>query len=783
MLYNYLITAIRNIRKHKVFSFINVTGLVMGMSVCMFMLLWVQDELSFDRFHEHTDNIYRVISEIHTADHMSHNARTPNPLGPVLKENFPEIANFIRFQGFDGWLVQCGDKSFINANLATADPSFFEIFSFPFLQGNPVTALQDRYSIVITEGMAKKYFGNEDPMGKALTIHHDYTVTGIIENVPENSHLHFDCIFPLENMEYFWDENFDDWERVWYYTYVQLSENISRKAVERKISKVIGKHLPESRTHIYLQPLQDIHLRSDFEWDLDNYAQGNITYVYIFTLTALCILLIACINFMNLSTARSAKRAKEVGMRKVSGARRQDVIVQFLGESTFLSFTALLFALVLTYSLLPIFNDLSGKQFSLKCAGNINAFIGLVAMTLLTGMISGSYPALYLSRFKPAEVIKSVSYRSSGKGMISRKILVIFQFTLTIILIIGTSVMYNQLHYIKKKHLGFQKDHIIILKSAHMNYEAFKNELMQNPNIVSMTQSKPPNQQPWGETGYSWEGKNSEENLMLYPLNVDFDYAKSFGIEMIEGRFFSEEYATDETQAVVINETAAKAMNMTSPLGKRISRGQHQATIIGVMSDFHQSSLHNEIEPLILRISRDGPYICARIHPRNVSETIGAIETIYRKYVKNYPFTYEFLDTSIERYYKSEQKIGAIFTYSTVLAIFIACLGLFGLASFLTEQRTKEIGIRKILGASFSGIVFLLSREFIKWVLMANGIAWPIAYLLMKNWLQRFAYRINLEAETFVLSAAIVITIALFTVCFQSLKAALANPVESLRYE
>ncbi|UCE18441.1 MAG: ABC transporter permease [Gemmatimonadota bacterium] len=783
MVNNYLITAIRNIRKHKVFSCINITGLAVGMSVCMLILLWVQDELSFDSFHEHTDDIYRVISEIHTADHMSHNARTPNPLGPILKEDFPEIVNFARFQGFDGWLVQSGDKSFINDNLGTADPSFFEIFSFPFLQGDPKTALQDRYSIVITEGMAKKYFGDEDPMGKVLTIHHDYTVTGIIENVPENSHLHFDCIFPLKNMEYFWDENFDDWERIKYYTYVQVQPKSSHKIVSQKISNVIRENFPQSNTTVYLQPLKDIHLRSDFEWDLDNYAQGNITYLYIFALTALCILLIACINFMNLSTARSAKRAQEVGIRKVSGARRLDIVRQFFGESILLTFTSLLCAVGLTYLLLPLFNDLSSKQLSLRCVVNAGFLMGLAAITVATGVVSGSYPALYLSKFHPARVFRGISRWGTHTGTSLRKTLVIFQFALTIILIIGTTVIQNQLHYLKNKNLGFTKDHIITFESRHMNYEGFRNELLQHPNILSMTQSHAPNRQPWGVTGFYWEGKDYDEDIMLYPVNVDYDYVHTFDMRMLEGRFFSREYSTDATQAAIVNETAVKVMNMAAPVGKRISRGEHQATIIGVIKDFHQSSLHNEIEPLILRISQGGPYICARIHPRNVSKTIASIETIWRKYVKDYPFTYEFLDTSIERYYKSEQKMCDIFAYSTLLAIFIACLGLFGLASFVTEQRTKEIGIRKILGASFSGIVFLLTREFIKWVLMANAIAWPIAYLAMTRWLQGFAFRINLGIWIFIFSSAMTILIAFSTVSYQSLKAALMNPVKSLRYE
>jgi len=784
MFKNYLKITLRNIKKHKGFSFINVIGLAIGMAICILMLLWVRDELSFDRFHKNVDKIYRVISEIHTADHISLNARTPNPLGPTLKEKYPEIINFARFQGFDGWLVKYEDKAFINDNLGTADPSFFEMFSFPFIKGNPKTALRDRYSIVITENMAKKYFGNEDPMGKVLKIADDFTVTGVIQNIPENSHLHFDCIFPIENMESFWHENFNDWQRVKFYTYIQLSENSTSKAVNQKIANVVKDRLQNSNTELFLQPLKDVHLRSDFEWDLDNYAQGSMTYIYIFTLVAFCILLIACINFMNLSTARSMQRAKEVGMRKVSGAQRGDLVKQFFGESILLTFIALFLAFILTELILPVFNNLSGKQVSLKFSHNFSFLIGLGAITMLTGIIAGSYPALFMSKFHPIEVLKGVLRRSNNRDTSIRKILVIFQFALTTILIIGTIVIYNQLNYIKNKNLGFNKDHIITFWSGHMNYEPFKNKLLQNLNILSITQSQAPNQQPWGVTGFYWEGQNPDQkDIMLYPVGVDYDYLITFDIEMAEGRFFSKEFSTDANQAIVITETAAKVMGMESPLGKKISHEQLQGTIIGVIKDFHQSSLHNQIEPLIFHIPEEFHLICAKLNSKNISETLAFIEKTWKKFVPNYPFTYEFLDKTIDYQYKAEQKISTIFKYFTVLAIFIACLGLFGLASFMSEQRTREIGIRKVLGSSISGVVFLLNREFTKWVLIANFIAWPIAYFIMINWLQNFAYRINLGVWTFVLSAAIALMVALLTVSYQSIRAALANPVESLRNE
>jgi putative ABC transport system permease protein len=782
MFKNYLKIALRNIKRQKGYSFINMAGLAIGMACCILLFLWVQDELSFDRFHENADEIYRVISEIHTVDKITHNARTPNPLGPAVKEKYPEIINFIRYQGFAGWLVQAGDKSFINDNLGTADPSFFEMFTFPFLNGDPKTALNERYSIVITENMAKKYFGNEDPMEKIIRIGEDFKVTGVIKNIPENSHLHFDCIIPIINMETHWETDLKDWQDIRFYTYIQLHKKSSPEDVSEKISGIIKEYLPKSPTMVYLQPLTDVHLRSDFEEDLDNYNQGSIAYVFIFSITALGILLIACINFMNLSTARSANRAKEVGMRKVAGAQRMDIIKQFFGESILLAFIALIFALLLVELLLPLLNDLSGKHLALDFSGNIQLFLGLIAIALLTGLFSGSYPSLFLSSFQPVNIMKKDFSSKASSGSL-RKVLVLFQFTLTIILLIGTTLIYSQLNYIRHRDLGFDKDHVLEFWTAHADYEALKNELRKNPNILNVTNSETPGREPWGATGLDWDGKIAGEEVRFYPTMADYDYLETLNLEMVEGRYFSKEFPTDVTQAVIVNEAAVKAMGMESPVGKRLRFREWEATIIGVIKDFHQTSLHNPIEPLVFQYSYDFPTVLAKISSKNVPETLVFLEKTWKKFVKNYPFTYEFLDEKIDNFYKTERMIGKVFQYFTSVAVLIACLGLFGLASFMAEQRTKEIGIRKVLGASVSGITFLLSKEFTKWVLVANAIAWPVAYYAMNRWLQGFAYRINIGIWSFVLSAVIAFLVALLTVSYQAIKAAIANPVESLRYE
>jgi len=782
LLWNYAKIAVRKILRQKGYSIINIAGLAVAMVCCILMILWVQEELSFDRFHKNGKDIYRIIYEIHSTNRVTLNARTPNPLGTTLVAEYPEIINFVRFQGFDGWPVIAGDKVFFNDNLGTADPSFFDVFTFPFVKGDSKTALKDRYCIVITESMAHKYFGDEDPMGKVIRIGDDFKVTGVIKDVPANSHLHFDCIFPIINMSDYWHENFNDWRQIRFYTYIQLQEKSSIKDVDQKISAVISKHIPKSRHNIFLQPLKDVHLKSNFEWDLDNFAQGNIAYVYIFSLIALGILLLACINFMNLATARSAGRAKEVGMRKVSGAHRVDLIKQFYGESLILAGLSLILAIFLTEALLPVFNSLAGKTLSLNPAGNAQLIFGLVFVTALTGIISGSYPALVLSAFQPAKVLKGVFLSPVIKGGHVRKILVVFQFALTLILIITTSVIFLQLRFVQTKDLGFDKDHILTFGLAHADTGVLRNSFLQIPNTLNLTFSEAPGEL-MGVMEFDWEGKNPNEDIMLYPIVVDYDYCETFRMEMMQGRFFSREFATDREGAVVINETAVKTMGLEDPVGKRLSYRNRGGVIIGVIKDFHQSSLHNPIEPMVLWFPEEFFQVCVRISPENVPQTLALMESAWKKLETGYPFRYEFLDKKINDFYQTELKTFIVFRYFSLLAIFIACLGLFGLSSYTAEQRTKEIGIRKVLGASVSGIVGMLSQEFTRLVLIANVFAWPTAYFVSRKWLQSFAYRIPLGWGIFIFALLFSLGIALLTVGYQAFKAARANPVESLRYE
>jgi len=786
LVFNYLKIALRRIRRHKGYSFINIAGLAIGMACCILMFLWVQDELSFDLFHKNEDNICRVITEFKTSAKLTHNARTPNPLGPTLVERFPEVINFARYQGFDGWIVKSGDNTYLNDFLGTADPSFFEIFTFPFVRGDPKTALSEKHSIVLTQKMAKKHFGDEDSMGKVINILEDFTVTGVIEDVPENSHLHFDCIFPIVNMEDFWHDDFSNWHRTMFYTYIQLQKGNSGKLVGEKIAGTIKDFVPRSSAEVFLQPLKDVHLHSDFEADLDNYSQGSSTLVLIFSLTAMAILLIACINFMNLATARSASRAKEVSMRKVSGAKRSDIIRQFLGESFLLSVIALLLSFILVELFLPLLNDLSGKELTLTFTSNIQLILGLIGIALLTGMLSGSYPAFYLSAFRPADILKK-HFDIRVRGGFFRKFLVVFQFALTIILLIGTTVIYRQIDFIRKKDLGFNKDHVLYLPSRHADAEAYANDLLQDPGVLSVSYSEAPSSEPWGVTGFDWEGRAPGKEVMLFPVVVDYEYCKTFGTRMKEGRFFSREFSTDATESVVVNETAVKAMGLETPIGTKLSfRDQIEGRIIGIMKDFHQSSLHNAIEPMVFHFNAEDEgyhHVAIKISAENVPSTLSFVESVWKKHIQNYPFTYEFLDEKTDNFYKTEKTIGRIFQYFTSMAILIACLGLFGLASFTAEQRTKEIGIRKVLGASISRIAVMLSKEFAKWVLWANLIAWPVAYFVSKRWLGEFAYRISLGWGIFAFSAALALLIAILTVSYQAIKAATANPVDSLRYE
>ncbi|MFC1724970.1 ABC transporter permease [candidate division KSB1 bacterium] len=789
MFKNYFKIAYRNMGRQKIFSFINIAGLAIGMAGCVLMFLWIHYEMSFDRFHKNFNSIYRVISETHASGQTITNARTPNPLGPYLVENFPEIKNFMRYQSFDGWMVKGNEKVFTNDIIGVADNSIFEMFTFPFVKGDPKTALADRNSIIISEKMAKKYFGDNDPMGKVININSDFIVTGVFKNIPETSHIYFDCMFPLVNMERFWSDDFQNWRRIMYYTYVRLEKDASVEEVDRKISGIVKENFPNSNIGIFLQPLKKVHLYSNYGWDLDNYNKGNINIIYYISLTAFFILLIACINFINLSTARSSLRAKEVGMRKVTGACRKDIISQFMGESLLISVIALIAAVIIVIIIFPAFNQIAGRDFTAGNLGNIGIIIGLFLIALFTGILSGSYPAFYLSSFRPVKVLKNTVGIFSQKGILLRRILVIMQFTITIVLIVGSTVFYNQLEYIRNTDLGFDRKNILIFPNVggfHGGQQAAVNELYENPNILSVSLSVQPGSELRGVAGIEWEGKNTDDEVILYPISVDHKYLETFNIRLLEGEFFSTNPENNRSK-FLINEAAAAAMGMESPVGKRLSytvqQGKIEGRIIGVIKNFHQSTLRNQIEPMIFMTTDEFWQTCIKYRPGKTEEVLAFLEEKWSKFVADRDFQYTFLDDAIDKLYSIEDKIGMISRYFTFLAVVIACMGLYGLASFITEKRTKEVGIRKVLGAPISKIIGLLSKEFLVLITVSSVIAFPVSYYLMNKLLGLYAYRTGIGIGTFLLTILLTMMITFVTVAYRTYKAASADPVDSLRYE
>jgi putative ABC transport system permease protein len=789
MFKNYIKIALRNIKRHKGYSFINIAGLAIGMACCILILLWVQDETGYDQFHKRRSELYRVYTEIQYSDGRTNLfAQSYFPLARILKEECPDVVDAVRYASKNWLLIKYGDKSFVDDDFGFADSSFFNMFTFPFLKGDPKTALSSKFSVVITEEMSHKYFGSEDPIGKTLNVNNQYDVqvTGVIENVPHNSSLRFDFLLPYV---LYWGPNWAEsssWGGNPLETYVLLPKNALAEDVARKITDIKEKHDPPSaaeRIRLHLQPQTRIHL----------YALGGgglIRYVYIFSIIACFVLIIACINFMNLSTAKAGTRANEVGMRKVVGAKKTDLIKQFFGESVVLSFIALIGAILIVEIMLPAFNNLSGKSLSLDPSGNITIILGIMGITLFVGILSGSYPALFLSSFQPVKVLKG-TFRSGSQRSLFRKILVVSQFTLSIFLIIGTLIIYKQLDYIRNRDLGYDKEHLVFVYmqgDLKAKYESVKSELLRNSNILKVTRSlQLPSNIASTVSALDWEGKNPDEKVSMNWDIVDFGYFETLKMDMIQGRGFSREFATDASEAYIVNEEAVKLMGMESPVGKRLSVFRKDGKIIGVVKNFNFKSLHHEIRPFVYMMNPN--WISAmdcmfiRVAPDNISATLKYIESTCKQINPAYPLRYQFFDEWLERLYRNEQRMGRIVGYFTFLAIAISCLGLFGMASFMTEQRTKEIGIRKVLGAPVSRIILLLSADFTKWVLAANIIAWPVAYFAISKWLENFAYRTNLNMSIFILSGVLALVTALLTVSFQTLKAALANPVESLRYE
>jgi putative ABC transport system permease protein len=795
MLKSYLKLALRGIKRHKGYSFINIAGLAIGMACTILILLWIQDELSYDRFHEKKDNIYRIIVQ----DEQGFKAAgtCPIPLAPHLKQRYPEVLGSARFcDGFQKFLVEHEDKVF-SEEIGIADPSFFEIFSFPFIKGDPKTALNNPHSLILTEKMARKFFGSEEPIGKTLQVSTanknkiSFSVTGILRDIPHNSHLQFHIFVPFRVLDemVWWVKDFEKWGDWSYFTYVLVKPGSTIPEINKKINDLVKENYKQDQltSKFFLQPLSKIHLYSDYKYDLPGH--GDIRYVHIFAIVALFILLIACANFINLSTARFANRSKEVGLRKTVGAHRAQLFKQFLGESMFFVMIALFVALFLTNLSMPMFNQLTGKQLAIDLV-DLSFLLRLVTVILFTGLLSGSYPAFFLSAFHPAEAIKGTVMKSS-KGTFFRKFLVVLQFSLSVIIIICTTVVYNQLTFLRNKKLGFDKDNVIQMPLSGAlltSYEMARNEMLQNPNIVAVAASDQLLTQILrSSTGARLEGKEVCEHTGINFLTADFHLLETFKMKMSQGRPFSKDFSTDADEAVIINQTLAKILGVKNLVGKSLynySEGRIRR-IIGIVEDFHFESLHRQVKPLMIvpRSSSGYKFMYVKIAQGSITSSIQLLKNIWKTYGSKNPFEYHFLDQTIDQLYAAEKRMGTIFLDFALLAILISCLGLFGLASFTAEQRTKEIGIRKVLGASSGNIVFSLTKDFSKWILAANGVAWPVAYFAMNKWLQNFAFKTEIGLWIFGLSAAISLSVALMTVGYRFIKTALANPADSLRYE
>ncbi|MBN1271832.1 MAG: ABC transporter permease [Candidatus Aminicenantes bacterium] len=783
MLKNFIKTALRGIRRQKGYSALNLLGLSVGLAVCIMIFLWVQHELSYERFHVNSDRIFRAIEheELSGGEVLSY-IQQPPALGPILKSEYPEILESVRYDRISNRLVRYENLQIYEQGFSFADPAFLTIFTFPLKIGDPETVLNDPSSIVISERMAKKYFDQSDPMGKTLLIDNriEYHVTGVMENVPKNSHLQFDFLVPFETIKKFGEE-IDGWNSFYLSVYVLLAEDVDYHAVNAKILNVISEHSNGDSFTVDLQPLKRIRLHSNAI--LTTQVEGDIKYVVIFSLIAVFILLNACINFMNLTTARSSRRAKEIGMRKVVGASRRQLIRQFFGESILLAFISLIFALGLVYLLLPAFSQLSGKHMSFSMLFQESVIFGLLAITLCTGLISGIYPALFLSGFQPVAVLKRV-FTSGTRGAAFRRTLVIFQFIVTSVLIISMFVVFQQLNFLRKQDMGFNKDQVVCIqlpRNLIPKLDLLKTSFGQIPQVLKTSSASAiPGRRRALITLDDWEGRSSEDRIELGLNYVDEDFLALFELEMADGRFYSKELSSDKNEAVVINEAAVRAMNMEDPLGKKILRSR----VIGVIKDFHMRSLHYKVAPLAIILNKNrSEFVFVKIMASDTSRTLALLEAAWGSIAPDYPFEFRFLDEDLEQLYQGDRRLGKVVNASAALALFVACLGLLGLASFMAEQRTKEIGIRKVLGASIAGIFSLLSRDFIKWVLIANVIASPIAGYAMAEYLNTYAYHTNLGLVSFLLPVILTMIVALLTICWQVLRAAWANPVKSLRYE
>ena len=798
MLHNYLSVALRNLRRHPAYSLINISGLAIGMATCILILMYIQDELGYDRYHPHAERVYRIVDDIESGGQTNQTAGTPTGWGPALKRDFPEIELLVRMRGTESaWLVDLGNTIYYERKVIWAEPELFEMFSMPLVLGDSATALSEPYSMVISEDLAYKYFGAEDPIGKAVNLDNrwDFMVAGVMRNLPTNSHMRPDMLVSYSTMNVIGSWDLDDWEyHRNLFTYIRLRENVSPDEFEAKLPAFLERHAGDQYREAgislrpSLQPLVDIHLYSNRESEHE--PNGDIRYVALFMVIAFLILIIACINFINLATARSEMRAREVGVRKVLGANRLQLIRQFLGESVLMAGIAAIVAVILVQLVLPAVNEIAGKQLALPLA-DWRVLAVLALGTTAIGLAAGSYPAAYLSGFLPAVVMKG-SPETGNKGLGMRQVLVVVQFSMSIFLLVSTAIIYDQLEYIQTKRLGFDKEHVMVVpitgSPQQVNTPVLRRRLSELPGVVgTSTTTGVPGMRILPILEVRPEGMRPEDHLMMATLHVDEHFLDVMGIDVVAGRNFSSDWSTDTTSAYLLNETAVRNLGWGSPIDaigrqfQRLSWERAPGRVIGVVEDFHLRTIHEEIEPAVITTSPYHVFILIRIVPEGISETIGRIEEVWNDVDSRYPLEYTFLDEDFDALYRTDRQLGEIFAVFAFLAIFVACLGLLGLASFSIQQRTREIGIRKVVGSSVSGIVVLLSKDFMKYVLWANVIAWPLAYFVMSNWLQNYAYNAEIRYAWFVAGGMLALVIAWLTIGAHAVAASRRNPVNALR--
>ena len=794
MLRSYLITATRNLVKHQFYAIINVLGLAIGMTCCLLIFLYVKHELSYDSFHTKKDRIYRVVTDIKTPTETLNEKLTSAPMAAYMKTDFPEVEEMVRLDN-SGFLIQRGEQTFQEDEAMLADSTFFNVFSFDLLQGNPRIALKAPFSIVLTEDAVKKYFGDEDPMGQTLRLDNEYdcTVTGVMQNVPENSNFTFEVLLSLSSRyEVVYTEGAENWGSFGNESYVLLTEQANPAALESKLPAFLDKYISNQdrnegmNYYLFLEPLSDIYFS-----DRGAPKTGNLTNIKIFSVIAIFILLIACINFMNLATARATERAKEVGIRKVVGAIRRQLIGQFLCESLLLSLLAFALALLASELLLPAFNQLAGKTVATSIFQDTYYLPLFLSVALVVGLLAGIYPALVLSGFKSVAILKG-RFSSSRRGVVLRKALVVAQFAISIILIAGTAVVYTQLNYMRSQALGFKKERMLVIDfrgdgAVQEKIETVKQQLGSYPNVQSVSASSSvPGQ---GNNHAFSEIENPAGDMQASNVNlfyVDHDFLEQYEMPLAAGRAFSRDFATD-TSALIVNEALVKSYGYASPeeiIGKRFLQWGVEGQIVGVVKDYHFRTLQQAIEPMTIRLEPTRVrFISLNLATGDLANTVSALEQQWQTLAPQRPFNYFFLDEAFDQQYRAEVRFGQLFIYFAGLAIFIACLGLLGLISYTIVQRTQEIGIRKVLGATESSIVRLLSQDFLVLVLVAFVIASPIAWYALQRWLEGFAYRVAISWWIFALAGLLATFIAMLTVSFQSVKAATANPVDSLRSE